>query len=318
MKPIGGYFELELSKGLEYHPDAIRLNTGRNAFEYILRARGYRKVYLPYYTCDVMLESVLKLGIEYHFYHVDADLEPCFDYSDVEDDAGFVYTNYYGLKDRFVEALAQTCPNLIVDNAQAFFAKPLSAIDSFYSPRKFFGLPDGAYLYTDAFLDVRLEQDRSHDRCEHLLLRTELGPEAGYQRYLKNNRCLAGQDIKKMSNLTQKLLGSIDYDQVLSKRRTNFLVLHEEIGCLNKLEMPLVDGIVPMVYPFYTGTPELRGQLIENRIYVAQYWPNVLMWTAPTDLEYDLATNLVPLPIDQRYSLDDMRQLASAVEEILV
>jgi hypothetical protein len=32
---IGGYFELELSRGEEYHSDAIRLNTGRNAFEYI-------------------------------------------------------------------------------------------------------------------------------------------------------------------------------------------------------------------------------------------------------------------------------------------
>jgi hypothetical protein len=34
MQPIGGYFELELRKGKEYHTDAIRLNTGRNALEY--------------------------------------------------------------------------------------------------------------------------------------------------------------------------------------------------------------------------------------------------------------------------------------------
>jgi hypothetical protein len=30
---IGGYFELELPCGEEYHQGAIRLNTGRNAFE---------------------------------------------------------------------------------------------------------------------------------------------------------------------------------------------------------------------------------------------------------------------------------------------
>ena len=36
MNPIGGYFELELRKGEEYHKEAIRLNSGRNAFEYVL------------------------------------------------------------------------------------------------------------------------------------------------------------------------------------------------------------------------------------------------------------------------------------------
>lgn len=43
MKEIGGYFELELHKGGHYHPDALHLNTGRNCFEYILRAKGYKK-----------------------------------------------------------------------------------------------------------------------------------------------------------------------------------------------------------------------------------------------------------------------------------
>ena len=32
---IGGYFELELTFSEEIHKDSIRLNTGRNAFEYI-------------------------------------------------------------------------------------------------------------------------------------------------------------------------------------------------------------------------------------------------------------------------------------------
>jgi hypothetical protein len=129
--PIGGYFELELNQGTEYHTHAIRLNTGRNAFEYILRARHYRKVYLPYYTCDAMLEPVQKLGLECQFYHIDANLEPRFDPSAVQEGEGFVYTNYFGLKDGCVELLARTCPNLIVDNAQAFFSRPVASADVF-------------------------------------------------------------------------------------------------------------------------------------------------------------------------------------------
>ena len=32
MKEIGGYFELELTKGIEYHSELLKLNSGRNIF----------------------------------------------------------------------------------------------------------------------------------------------------------------------------------------------------------------------------------------------------------------------------------------------
>ena len=60
MDVIGGYFSLELPLIEEYHKNAIRLNTGRNCLEYILRVRGYKKVYIPYYTCEVILEPFKK------------------------------------------------------------------------------------------------------------------------------------------------------------------------------------------------------------------------------------------------------------------
>ena len=41
MKELGGYFELELPKKTEFHKDAVRLNSGRNALEYILLAKSY-------------------------------------------------------------------------------------------------------------------------------------------------------------------------------------------------------------------------------------------------------------------------------------
>lgn len=76
MEAIGGYFELELRKGEHYHQDALRLNTARNCFEYILLARKYTKVYIPYYTCEVMLQPLHKLHIAYEFYHINESLEP--------------------------------------------------------------------------------------------------------------------------------------------------------------------------------------------------------------------------------------------------
>ena len=125
MKAIGGYFELELPKGEHYHKKAIRLNTARNCFEYVLRARGYAKVYIPYYTCEVMLEPIIKLGLDYEFYHINDQLE-LQNLPKLSENEAILYTNYFGLKQNCVKRLAAEYGiQLIVDNAQAFYAEPL-------------------------------------------------------------------------------------------------------------------------------------------------------------------------------------------------
>ena len=70
MKPIGGYFELELTRGEEYHKHAIRLNTGRNSLEYILRVKEYRTVHIPYFICESLLEPLRKLSVKPKYYHI--------------------------------------------------------------------------------------------------------------------------------------------------------------------------------------------------------------------------------------------------------
>ena len=78
MKAIGGYFELADYEegGVFPHQDGILLNTGRNALEYILCSIGEVKhIYLPYYTCEVVLEPINKLHIPYTFYHINQQFE---------------------------------------------------------------------------------------------------------------------------------------------------------------------------------------------------------------------------------------------------
>jgi len=307
---IGGYFELELPKGEEYHKNALRLNTGRNAFEYILRAKQYKKVYLPYYTCDVMLEPIEKLELEVEFYHIDENLLPQFDYSKVKITEVFVYTNYFGVCDNNVDKVAQQCKSLIIDNSQAFYSKPLKGIDTFYSPRKFFGVPDGAYLYTDTLLDHELETDISYQRFEHLLGRIDIGAEEFYSSFRSNDISFKNQPIKKMSKLTQRLLSSIDYNSVAESRKQNFEYLNSKLSSTNLLSLNLSSNSVPLVYPyFFDSGAELKKKLIENKIFVATYWQNVLEWTSENDFEYKLAKCLLPLPVDQRYESNNLKEI---------
>lgn len=316
MEPIGGYFSLELPLREEYHKDAIRLNTGRNCLEYILRARGYKKVYIPYYTCDVVLEPFKKLGIPYEYYHIDIHFEIC-DRFTLKGGEALLYTNYYGLKQRYVEQLAAEVGNrLIVDNTQAFYAKPVEGIDTFYTCRKFFGVPDGAYLYTDKLLEVELEQDLSYERMLSLTKRIDLSPEAGYQDFRDTSKALVGQPIKRMSKLTHRMMQGIDYETAAKQRRANYQTLHEALGKENNVELPLEVDAVPMVYPYLVPVKSLREKLIENKIYVARYWPNVLECTTPDDIDYLLAYHMQPLSIDQRYSEKEMNRIISIIKNV--
>lgn len=307
---IGGYFELELPVREEYHNTALRLNTGRNAFEYVLRAKRYKKVYLPYYTCDAMLEPITKLNLAYEFYSIDSNFLPIFNYSNVQKNEVFVYINYFGICDAQTREIAAQCKNLIIDNSQAFYSKTIKGVDTFYSPRKFFGVPDGAYLYTDTLLDDGFETDISYQRFEHLLGRIDKGAEEFYAAFVSNDDSLMNQPIKKMSKLTQRLLSSIDYNSVAESRKQNFEYLDSKLSKNNLLNLNLSSNSVPLVYPyFFDSGAELKKKLIENKIFVATYWQNVLEWTSENDFEYKLAKCLLPLPVDQRYESNNLKEI---------
>ena len=207
--------------------------------------------------------------------------------------------------------LQQKYPNLILDNAQAFFSHPIEEISTLYSSRKFFGIPDGGFVYTPfRSYDNSLERDISYNRTSHLLKRIDVGAEKGYQDFIQNDHALDNSNILHMSSLTERLMYCIDYEAVKQKRNKNFLYLHKYLADMNELSSVIEKSYVngPMVYPFLRkNNIELRKQLIHNRIYVAMYWPNIPVWIDDKNtVEMYFYNNLIALPIDQRYGLDDM------------
>lgn len=315
MEPIGGYFSLELPLREEYHRDAIRLNSGRNCLEYILRSRKYRLVYIPYYTCEVVLEPFEKIGIDYVFYHVDHNLEILNEIV-LQSDEALLYINYFGLKQSYVLTLAKKYgQQLIVDNTQAFYATPIPSVDTFYTCRKFFGVPDGAYLYTDNMLKTAFDQEVSWGHMSFLTKRVDLGAEAGYADFLEMEEKLYGQPIKLMSKLTKRIMQSIDYVAISQQRRKNYLLLHEALGDFNLLKLRLEEDAVPMVYPFMVVNSGLREYLIQNKIFVARYWPNVFSWSPDNSLERHLTEMITPLPIDQRYCEEEMKIIIQLIKK---
>jgi hypothetical protein len=312
VRTFGGYMGLQLSDNYSHYPNLIALNTARNSLEYILTIREYDTIYLPYFTCEVILEPIIKLGLTYHYYGIDDQLNPVVDYVPGERTC-FLYTNYFGVKSKMASDLAKSISNLIIDSAQAFYAAPVPGIDTFYSCRKFFGLPDGAYLYTSSEKRLNIERDSSYTRFSHLIKAIDEDTEAGYADFLENDSTLNNNDIRIMSPITRKLLAGIDYEQCAEIRKQNFAFLHKHLAEHNAFKFDLHLDDVPMVYPLLINQPDLSKRLIERKVFVATYWPNVFDWTDPGSTEFYLSENIVPLPIDQRYNLEDMKYMLEIV-----
>jgi hypothetical protein len=313
---IGGYLPLELPEIKEHYDNLVRLNTGRNALEYILKQGNYVKIYMPYFTCDVLLEPVRKLNIVHQFYNIDEALNPIIDF-EIEPHACFLYTNYFGIKQATVDVLSKQIKNLIIDNSQAFFCDPLPGIDTFYSCRKFFGVPDGAYLQVKKKIYRNLPVDTSFGRLSHLVKSIDMGIEAGYPDYKANNKVLENNKIMVMSHFTQKVLSGINYAECFHIRKRNFNYLHKHLKDLNLLTFDFPDDEAPMVYPFLFDDRQLKLHLIQKKVYVATYWPNVFDWTSPKMFENFLARCLVPLPIDHRYTLQDMFYMLNVLKQFI-
>lgn len=318
-KAIGGYFELANREAEGNYPvDGVRLNTSRNALEYIIKCLpDCKHVYLPLYTCEAVVEPFKRLpNVGFSFYHINNKFEIAKEIT-LHDGEYLIVNNYFGLKDVYIlELIKKYADRLIIDNAQALFATVPHGIKAIYSARKYVGVADGGFAVgvdSLASLDYELDDASLHDT--HLLIRKEQGAEAGFRDYQQNERKLDNQPIRRMAYQTQDILLHIDYQNVIEKRRSNFEYLHRALGCHNQLVLPYLNTFAcPMVYPFIGRIDvELRKNLIANKIFVASYWPNVTTWTRPVDIEYTLATRLIPLPIDQRYGQKDMDRIIEII-----
>lgn len=316
---IGGYFELEHQLACkEYHQDPMRFQSARAAFLALLRETRPTAVRVPWYICDSMLEPLIVNNIYIHRYGIAEDFFP--ESMECRENEYFLYVNYFGLNDNNVSRLLKQIEpgKVIIDHSQAFFSMPTHAMATLYSPRKFFGVPDGGYLFTTRSVARPERRDeRSLGRAIPLLKRLAFDAEAGFEDYVAAEAGLSGQDPQVMSLLTQRLLGSIDYDAVKKRRVENFRTFHEILGSLNQLSFNFSSEQVPHCYPF-SGAPAMARQvLMQSRIYTPCYWKDVSENTAAPKFERHIAATTLFLPCDQRWSSEKIAWTAEILLGIL-
>ncbi|MGZ4962766.1 MAG: hypothetical protein ACXWC8_09450, partial [Limisphaerales bacterium] len=284
-----------------------------------LRAARPKRVWMPHYLCHSMYAPLQAAGVAYERYSLDEHFDIVDDIELREGD-WLYFVNYFGLCGSQVDSVLTRfgASRVVLDNCQAFFASPRECAGNIYSPRKFFGVPDGGLLVSTYKVPPALIWDAdSKQRFGHLVERLAQGAEAGYESFQRAEQTLEELEPRRMSRLTTRVLGSIDLVRTKGIRHENFETLHEKLGRWNQFPIALATPDVPMCYPFLNDLPGLREHLIASRIFVATYWKDVLQNVADGSCEASFVKNIIPLPCDQRYGKDEMLRVAQVCSDFI-
>jgi hypothetical protein len=324
-KYIGGFLELELFKqpGPGYHAGALALQNARACISHIISRTQVQLVWLPYYTCNALIEPFEQAGVAYRFYALNEQLElsgmpevlPVGEY--------VVYINYFGLKNEYVRQLAEQYQSqLLIDNTQDFFARGYAHGWSFNSARKSFGVPDGGFLYGPApelgTADAYAVYTDYH--AGYLIDRLRGAQAQAYDGFVAYEHSLGSQPFR-ISDFSAALLSQVDYAAVIARRRENFQYYHAQLQDLNTLAVPLnleelPADTVPFCYPLVAapGASINRRAFFEQNLFIPTLWPDVLTrQPASFAWERTFTQALLPLPVDHRYGRPELDKVIAAV-----
>lgn len=317
MKVIGGFYELLIpEKSFDYHEDAIALSNGRACIRLITKNLNIKKCYVPNYTCDAVYHPFDLEGVPYELYSIRENMEPE-TFPNLAPDEYFYYINYFGVKSNVVEKLYGIYGNkLIIDNTHDFFKKRQHDCWSFTSARKYFGVPDGAFLYAPKDINSSFERFDKFSLA-HSLERLRGNQEIAFRNYQDYEKSLTSE-INKISLFSEKTLSLVDIKNTTAKRKENFHALNKILENRNKFTLDnILDGDVPFAYPFLPSINFSKESLYGANIFVPTLWADPLKRDATTAYEKELAENLMPLPIDERYTIDDMKFMAEQIIRVL-
>lgn len=323
MKEIGSFIELQLDSGCEWYTDRqyegniIRLNSGRTAIYHAVKCLGVSKIYIPYYQCDTVRDFLGRKDINYEYYHIDNEFEPVIE-ANFENSA-ILIVNYYGImSEKRMMTMVRKYKNVIIDNSQAFFSRPIKGCMNVYSARKFVGVPDGAYVigkgankYTDEY-----EQGYSSDTSLFLLQRIEYGCEGKtYNNRMLNEKRIDKEDIKRMSALTRYILDGTDYERIINIRRSNFAYARSLFDNINKINIGEYSdtNVVPMVYPLLIEDEGIMKKLIDHKHFQGHWWSYLLNEVDSDSFEYYVSKYIIPITIDQRYGKEDLDDISQVI-----
>jgi hypothetical protein len=328
----------------------VWLNSGRAAFRFILdRIRlEQRKILIPDYLCGDVLVPVLKgAGVSYGYYSIDGDMSANLDdiRRQLNSEVGAIlFINYFGLfsQESAARAIKAEAPDLVViqDDVQAVYEPHFVAQENhwadyvFTSFRKFFPLPDGAFVRSSAaFPEVPAVPSVPSRGAFHYVIAGALksrfisgeggtAAESTYLSYFQEADAQVTAVPNPMTWFSREFLRKVPLEKTRHSRRLNYSELVRELKglpgfsilhpALDEREVPLA---LPILLKDARQRDNLRTFLNDRNIFCPVHWPLIPEVRKRASPVVALSDRILSLPIDQRYGPGSLGRLADAVLE---
>lgn len=299
-------------------------------------------VLIPAYTCSTVYKPFKQLNWECHYYSINRnfriDTTSLLNCVKQFTPALIVLHPYCGMelneKELFVlkKIKSDICCKIILDNTQCIFStKRLSFIDYYVgSYRKWFPVPDGAYLDTAETITLPAKENEE----VVLLQKTAMYLRGCY--FINNNENVKSLSVHlnkvanrimsnkitphKMSDFSEYIYSKQDIVDNFNIRMANFLYIHYHLHTSEKISMVFRNlteiTTAPLYYPIYVKERrELQTKLAKHHIYLPVLWPvedeEILI---NSDVKY-IYEHILMIPIDQRYNENDMKKIVDLINE---
>jgi hypothetical protein len=318
---FGSFLNLEplnvqnIKNTLPFHSIWGKTAYGRQSFFMILSMTLPKKVYLPYYICDSVPAVLDALNIQYESYSINQDFTP--NLPELEQNSKVLIVNYFGLLSAVIHKHAENLGSqLIVDNTQAWFEQPPKNCWAFNSTRKFIGVPDGSCIWAPEGYHFCPPDVINMPDANYMISRFTHGNDIAYKKH-KEAEGAAGLVPKLPSTLTEFILNSADYDNIKKVRVDNFRILmtfFKDFLPFSFFEIPEV----PFMFPLYLPYALRHADFHKEGIFTPALW-NRLLSENPEQfpVEMNIIRHLYPLPVDQRYSENDMMDMVRRIQKII-
>lgn len=351
--PIETLHELFFSKRKLYQEkyfiknivDIVYLSNGRTAIKFILshiiKKKRIRTCWLPSYLCETIIQPFKELNLEYKFFNIKENLQLDIDYLSkrIKKNDLILALYYFGFppNENVVNFLNKSKDSNVIileDLTHSFLSKNiyLNKIGNYsiISLRKWFGIPDGGIaISNDDLFDKDIIIKKPFDEFVNLRLQYSVLKNFYIKKIIDKNKSFRKLhnkaeelvnsviDLNIMSNLSKAILDTIDFNTIIYKRRNNYKYLLSCIHNLDKIKIlyPILsDDVCPLGFPvLFEKRDSLRKYLINNNIYCPVHWH--LSEDIPKNFSYSysLSKNILTIPCDQRYSIEDMEILTRSI-----
>lgn len=311
-------------------------DSGRSAIKYVAKLSNKKTVLLPNYLCDSMIQPFKEENYSIHFYNIDKNLSPDLKSLNLDESPGvFVHMGYFGFYSNnnleyIVKEFKKNGTIVLEDVTHTIFSKDLKPYKSDYyiaSLRKWIGIPDGGVVISNQqinyptngvnhdLVSLKVEANKKKkdfisgriSKKEHLYL------------YKKAEEKLDNfNTMYNIDPLSLDIIKSYDFEEMIKKRRTNYIKLYSELSNLSIINIQnyTLDSLTPLFFPI--RIVKSRNKVIEKltmeKIYTPIHWPKPS--TEKSVDEQKIYDEEISLLCDQRYNSHDMDRIVKIIKSI--